>query len=62
MAFLATRVPVFRDAIETFMAELAGDVMTLSASHPEYFNRTYRKANAGKEFTEAEIEGVQSLR
>ncbi len=59
MAFLATRVPVFRDAIETFMAELAEDVMTMSASHTEYFKRTYRKANAGKEFTEAEIEDAR---
>jgi len=59
MAFLATRVPIFRDALEAFMAELVQMVMTMSASHPEYFVRGYREANAGKELSEAEIEDAR---
>jgi hypothetical protein len=60
MAFFAIRVPYFRNMIETFMAEIAKDIFQLSASHPDYFERTLPEAFKDKE--ELIPEKVEELR
>jgi uncharacterized protein DUF4238 len=56
IAFLAARVPAFRDVFEKFMGDVADSVLMMSASRPEYFTATYREANRGKDLTDDEIE------
>jgi hypothetical protein len=54
-AFLAVRTPYFRNRIEGFAAEIAEDLLRLSASHPDYYHRSV-KETALVEMTEEEIE------
>jgi hypothetical protein len=54
-AFLAVRTPYFRNRIEGFAAQIAEDLLRLSASHPDYYHRSV-KETAAVEMTAEEIE------
>lgn len=59
-AFLAVRTPFGRDTLEKFFAEIARDVLTLAASHPDYYHQTMREAVPG-DLTAEEIEASRQL-
>ncbi len=59
-AFLAVRTPFVRDTLEKFFGDIARDVLTLSASHPDHYHRTMREAVRG-DLTAEEIEESRLL-
>jgi hypothetical protein len=60
MAFLAMRVPYFRNLMEEADRQIGEMNLQIAANHPDYFERIVRESHKGiKEFTPEEIEKVR---
>lgn len=59
MAFLVTRLPTWRSAVEAFAGEAAAAMMKIAASHPEHFERVLREKAVLTDANAAEIEEVR---
>ena len=59
MAFLVTRLPTFRSAVEAFAGEAAAAMMKIAAMHPAHFERVLREKAVLTDANAAEIEEVR---